>query len=169
MGIVYSKLHSFYVCNNLTDLKRNFILNVNDAKKSLNKLCLLSKKVHGRRNVNIKNKFSFVFTLKDEGGWFGSYFFILLCPCYALKGQRHKILESFLWQKNNLHVSHRNGTATNVISDMPLNLRSDKHHNATNVIHNNATNVIKWRHKRHAFKPQKRHKRHNATNVISEI
>ena len=127
--IISSKLHSFYVCNNLTDLKRNFILNVNDAKKSLNKLCPLSKKVHGRRNVNIKNKFSFVFTLKDEGGWFGPYFFILLCPCYALKGQRHKILESFLWQKNNLHVSHRNGTATNVISDMPLNLRSD-----TNVI-----------------------------------
>ena len=138
--IISSKLHSFYVCNNLTDLKRNFILNVNDAKKSLNKLCPLSKKVHGRRNVNIKNKFSFVFTLKDEGGWFGPYFFIFLCPCYALKGQRHKILESFLWQKNNLHVSHRNGTATNVISDMPLNLRSDKRHNATNVISDKRNN-----------------------------
>ena len=99
VGIFYSKLHFFYVCNSLTDLKRNFILNVNSAKKLLNKQCALSKKVHGRSNVNIKNKFNFIFTLKDEGGWFGPYFFLLVCPCCTLKGQRHKILESFLWPK----------------------------------------------------------------------
>ena len=99
VGIFYSKLHFFYVCNSLTDLKRNFILNVNNAKKLLNKQCALSKKVHGRSNVNIKNKFNFIFTLKDEGGWFGSYFFLLVCPCCALKGQPQKILESFLWPK----------------------------------------------------------------------
>ena len=93
------KLHFFYVCNSLTDLKRNFILNVNNAKKLLNKQCALSKKVHGRSNVNIKNKFNFIFTLKDEGGWFGPYFFLLVCPCCALKGQPQKILESFLWPK----------------------------------------------------------------------
>ena len=42
-------------------------------------------------------------------------------------------------------VINYNGTATNVISDMPLNLISDKRHNATNPIsnkHHNATYII---------------------------